>query len=575
MSVKNNIHFLNVQENIMKKALLIVCVALLAVSVVWAQEPYPFRALDPRQFDPEVDPDVDMFINHWSNSVPRVMFRHMVFRDVLLPLEGPDHLHPTIKGSVLLEQDAISYATLEPGATANGRASDGQQHVFYVSGGEGTLSAKGKSYDIKEGNGFILTAEFDFEMTCTGDMLTFYVVTERLASDFEANKDLVVTNRFERNKGTGAHWAHIGNGFIGRGDGMANYGGLNLVTIDARTIPHPHSHNEGIEECWIMVKGDTMLLLGKQLRDCRAGTIYKIPANGLTAHTNINTGDKPVQMIHMMKSVRGEAKEYSRLDPAMYDPAVDPDIDMFMGNWCNSMPRLMHGNMVFRDMLTALEGPDDLHPTRRGACLTYSEAVSYVTIEPDAPARPRKGELDGVQQVFTVNSGTGVIKSGALTYNLSEDMSFIITPGLDFELVNTGDDYMSFYVVTEKLPAGFTPNRTLKVVDNHGAPPFMSVHWANIDRPMISSDDGMAQYGGFTRVKLDAKTMAQPHSHEAGVEEIWIATEGDIELMFGKQLRRLSVGTAYRIPSTGKTAHSNINTTDEMIKLIHMMKVPR
>ncbi|MFC1650956.1 cupin domain-containing protein [Candidatus Latescibacterota bacterium] len=559
----------------MKKTVLWVLAAALIASVAFAQDPYPFRALNPRQFDAAVDPDIDMFINHWNNSIPRIMFGDMVFRDVLTPLEGPDHLNPTKKGAVLLLQNAISYATVEPGAIASGRAKAGEQHVFYVSGGEGEISSKGKSQPIKEGNGFILTPEFDFELTCTGDMLSFYVITEPLPANFEANKDLVVKNRFDGNKSSGAHWAHLGNGIIGGGDGVANYGGMSLITIDARTIPHPHSHREGIEEVWIMVKGNTMLHLGKQLRDCKAGTIYKIPATGLTAHTNINTGDEPVQMIHMMKSVSGETKEYAMLDPDRFDPKVDPDIDLFMGNWRNSMPRLMHGNLVFRDMLTALEGPDDLHPTRRGACLQYSEAISYATLEPGAHARPREGELDGLQQVFNVNSGCGVITFGDKTVELRADMAFILTPGLDYELTATGDDYMTFYVVTEKLPDGFSPNEALEVVDHRGEAPFMSVHWANIDRGMIGGSDGMSQYSGLTRVKLDAKTIAQPHSHPAGVEEIWIATEGDIELLFGKQLRRLPVGTAYRIPSTGKTAHANINTTDKMIKLIHMMKVPR
>jgi len=168
-----------------------------------------------------------------------------------------------------------------------------------------------------------------------------------------------------------------------------------------------------------------------------------------------------------------------------------------------------------------------------------------------------------------------VITSGTKTLELKKGMAFILTPGLDFELTATGNEYMSFYVASEKIPNGFAPNKTLEVVDNRGEAPFMSVHWANIDREMITRKNGMCQYGAFTEVKLDAMTIAQPHSHEKGVEEIWIATEGDIELLFGKLLRKLPVGTAYRIPSTGKTAHANINATDEMIKLIHMMKVPR
>lgn len=551
-------------------------IGVFVVTAALAQVPYQFRALDPRQFDPAVDPDIDMFVNHWSNSMPRLMYGHMIFRDVLTRLESKDALHPTKRGAVLLEQNAISYATIEPGAFAKGRAKEKEQQLFYVAGGTGKITANDKSFELKEGIGFILTPVFDFEITVTGkEQLTFYVVTEPLSANFKVNKDLVVKNRFNGTKSTGAHWAHIGNGILSNKDGAANYGGLSLITIDARTIPHPHSHGEGIEECWIMVKGETMLLLGKQLRRCPAGTIYKIPPTGLTAHTNINLGDEPVQMIHMMKSVPGETKEFAMLDPTMYDPSADPDIDMFMGNWRNSTPRIMHGNLVFRDMLTALEGPDDLHPARRGACLVYSKAISYATIEPGAIARTIKGELDGLQQTFVVNSGTGVIKSGSKTVELKKGMAFILTPGLDFTLTATGKENMTFYVATEKIPAGFSPNKTLEVVDNRGEAPFMKVHWAHIDRVMIGQKNGMCQYSAFTEVKLDAMTMAQPHSHEKGVEEVWIATDGDIDLLLGKQLRKLPAGTAYRIPSTGKTAHANINASDGIVKLIHMMKVPK
>jgi hypothetical protein len=47
---------------------------------------------------------------------------------------------------------------------------------------------------------------------------------------------------------------------------------------------------------------------------------------------------EPVQMIHMMLAVSTPPKDYAQLESAMYDPAKDPDIDMFMGSWKNSMP---------------------------------------------------------------------------------------------------------------------------------------------------------------------------------------------------------------------------------------------
>lgn len=288
----------------MKKIIVFSLVAIFVATVAFAQESPRNDALDPRAFDPAVDPDIDMFLNNWRNSMPRVMYGDLVFRDILTKLEGPDPLHPTKKGAVLIYQTAVSYATIEPGAIASGRAQKGEQQVFYVSGGNGKITVNSKSYDIKEGMGFILTPEFDFELTCIGEeQLSFYVITEPLPADFKANNDLVVTNRFDGNKTYGVHWAHIGNGIINSKNGVANYGGLSLITMDARTIPQPHSHGEGVEENWMMIKGETVLLLGKQILRMTPGTVYKVPPSGLTAHTNINMGDEPVQMIHMMKKL--------------------------------------------------------------------------------------------------------------------------------------------------------------------------------------------------------------------------------------------------------------------------------
>ncbi len=124
--------------------------AMCVCAAAFAQNPYPYSALDPRQFDAKVDPDIDMFVNHWNNSTPRVMYGDLVFRDILTALEGPDKLHPVKKGAVLVMQTAISYATLEPGAIASGKAKQGEQQVFYVSGGTAKITAGNKTVDLKK-----------------------------------------------------------------------------------------------------------------------------------------------------------------------------------------------------------------------------------------------------------------------------------------------------------------------------------------------------------------------------------------------------------------------------------------
>jgi mannose-6-phosphate isomerase-like protein (cupin superfamily) len=98
----------------------------------------------------------------------------------------------------------------------------------------------------------------------------------------------VVVNRFDLDRRVGAHWVHICNG---------GPNGMNLCTIAPHTMPQPHSHPG--EECWIMVKGESILSQGKNILRMTPGQAYKIPPTGLVAHSNLNMGEEPIEMIFM------------------------------------------------------------------------------------------------------------------------------------------------------------------------------------------------------------------------------------------------------------------------------------
>jgi len=265
--------------------------------------------------------------------------------------------------------------------------------------------------------------------------------------------------------------------------------------------------------------------------------------------------------------------KFGMLDPSAYTPGVDPDPKMFIGNWRESIPRDLNNGLIVRDILTALEGDDHLRPTRKGAVLTTLKSVSYATIEPHVSTSPFANE--GEQELYYIFSGEGAVTSAGKTYDLREGVGLVIAPGVEYVMTNTSaDEHLTMYRVVEPLPEGFTPNKQLVVTNEYENNEAMTVHWANIDRSIISSRDGTAVVGGFTAVKLDPMTMAQPHSHQEGVEEVWIALKGDITLLLGKHLFKLPVGAAYKVPENGICAHSNINASDKQIKLMHMMHVP-
>src|SRR5689334_5767353 len=96
-----------------------------------AQTPAPPQGrqdgLDPSPINPATDPNIDMFLGDWRKSTPRTMYGHLVFHDILTQLQGPDKLHPTKRGAVLEDIQAVSYAMLPLGAAASGRVPDGQR----------------------------------------------------------------------------------------------------------------------------------------------------------------------------------------------------------------------------------------------------------------------------------------------------------------------------------------------------------------------------------------------------------------------------------------------------------------
>ena len=543
---------------------------ILAPTLVFGAEPLPFSRLDPAQYNPAIDPDIDMFIGDWRDSMPRVIHGSLVVRDILTELTGGDPLRPDRKGACLTELKTIGYASLEPGATTVYKPMQGFQELYYIDSGSGTLTSGGKKYDLRFGIGIVAPPGVNYSLTATGSTpLKMYRVVEPIPSGFTPKKEVTVKNEFDNPQGISVHWCNIDRGVIGKNDGTAVMG-FTAVKIDPMTMAQPHSHNEGVEEIWISVRGATRILLGKQLRDLPPGSAYKIPATGITAHANINISDSQSKLIHMMKNIPGEVHPYSMLAPAKLDPAKDPDVDLFMGDWRESMPRVENGSLVIRDILTPVTGDDPLKPERKGACLTLLKSVSYCSLESGASTFP--GSFSGEQALYYVTAGKGVITSAGKSRDIEKGSAFLIPPGIEFTMSSNGDGHLMIYRVIEPVPAGFTPKKEIVVTSEFAEQERMYVHWSNIDRVVLGAKHGTATITGFTSVKLAPMSIAQPHSHAPGEEEVWIALEGDITVLIGKQLRKLPVGSAYKVPENGITAHANINPTGDFVKLMHMMK---
>jgi mannose-6-phosphate isomerase-like protein (cupin superfamily) len=263
------------------------------------------------------------------------------------------------------------------------------------------------------------------------------------------------------------------------------------------------------------------------------------------------------------------------LDGRAYRPGVDPDIDLYLSGWQDSMPRQTHGSLVERDILTR---GDPLRPPSKGAVLAYANRFVHATLE--AGDRTTPVVLKGEQEILYILSGNGTVEAGGKTQELFPDVCALVPAGLEFTLAASGDAPLTMYLVSEPVPAGFVPEEHVIVVDVNREPiRSTDGHWCHIVKDIFNTDEGynpeVVRLGTLERVltvALDPMTIAHPHSHGEGVEEVWAAVSGMSVAFIGKQIRMQPPGTAYMIPPDGNTPHSSINISGEQVKFFYFAR---
>ena len=255
------------------------------------------------------------------------------------------------------------------------------------------------------------------------------------------------------------------------------------------------------------------------------------------------------------------------LDGNPYVPGKDPNVDMYMGNWTESMPRNSHGSLIERDILTP---GDSMNPPRKGAVLHFIKKFAWATLNVHNSTTPTT--LKGEQEIFYITGGKGVVKAGGKSYDLSDGIAFLAPEGLEFTMTAVGDDPLTMFLVSEPVPAGFKPRKDLAVKNENTFPiGTKDGHWVYQERDLFTEGDGLAILHAVITLTQDPMTIGHPHFHVAGCEEIWTTIKGQNIAFLGKQLRHQPPGTAYMIPPDGKTNHSNLNQSKtDQIKMLYI-----
>jgi len=234
---------------------------------------------------------IDLYFGDWHNAKPRTVRGALVERDILT--KG-DPQHPTQKGAVLRYINSYTYATLAPKAAASATKLDGQQEIYFVESGRGSMTAGGQTADLFRNIAVLMPANLEFSIKNTGDEpLTMYVINEPAPAGFRPNSAMLVRdeNKLPITSSDG-HWAHIVKTVFVTADGLGTLEAVLTVSLDPLTVGKPHVvDHDDIEEVWTALYGTSLAFVGNQLRRQTPGmAFYHIPDNK-TPHTNINPSE--------------------------------------------------------------------------------------------------------------------------------------------------------------------------------------------------------------------------------------------------------------------------------------------
>ena len=231
----------------------------------------------------------------------------------------------------------------------------------------------------------------------------------------------------------------------------------------------------------------------------------------------------------------------------------------FFGDAANATGRLSHGGLLTR---TILRNGDPNTQGPAGAVLEYRTQVAQATLLPKSstPLMSINSQFH-----FYVVSGEGRLDDGTQSWDLRNGITMLIPPDVKRRFVNTSSEPLEM-VMTE-WPANAVARKDILVRDVTLLP-FCeeNAHWNNMSKCLFTQADGMT--GRVLLVMLMPMTMAAPHTHGPGSDEIWTKlTPGNALLMLGSELRDMPQYSAFLAPPNGFTQHGQLNTSKTQIEM--------
>ena len=234
---------------------------------------------------------IDQFFGDATNATAHLSHGGLLTRAMLR--KGNPNV-PGPAGAVLEYRTQLAKATLLP-KSSTPLMSINNQFLFYVVSGEGRLEDGNYSWDLHHGITMLIPPDVKRRFVNTSDEPLEMVMTEWPANAI-ARKDILVRDVTllpfcEEN----AHWTNMSKCLFTQADGMT--GRVLLVMLMPMTMAAPHPHNPTTEESWTKITpGNSLLLLGSELREMPQYSAFLAIPDGKTWHAQVNPSKTQVEM---------------------------------------------------------------------------------------------------------------------------------------------------------------------------------------------------------------------------------------------------------------------------------------
>jgi mannose-6-phosphate isomerase-like protein (cupin superfamily) len=208
---------------------------------------------------------------------------------------------------------------------------------------------------------------------------------------------------------------------------------------------------------------------------------------------------------------------------------------------------------------TLLTAGDPHKPGDPGAVLTFRKEIALNTLQP--------GEVTSIgtsadQMVFYVESGEGRLDDGKSWWALKPGITILAPPGVGFRFQASGKEPLKMISAQTPVYPGVAPKTAMIVRDvTRMAYTERNVHWSNMAKYVFAGEEAGGLPGDRVYlVYMGPMTIAGPHAHTPGQEEVWIkVSDGPALMQMGSEIRDWPINAGFMAPPNGQTVHAAIN----------------